>query len=280
MEARKISSNKVYGGLNEQHTHFSEVLDCQMRFSIFLPPGASQNEKVPALYWLSGLTCTDENFIHKAGAQRTASALGIALVVPDTSPRGEGVPDDPDGDYDFGLGAGFYVNATQEPWRNHYQMYDYVVKELPGLMESTFPINDRRSISGHSMGGHGALVIALRNPQEYLSVSAFSPICNPISCAWGEKAFSNYLGEDRMAWRQYDATELMKTSDSRLPILIDQGDADEFLTEQLKPGNLEAIAIERNLRYEYRLQAGYDHSYFFISSFIEDHLRFHAEILT
>ena len=280
MEARKISSNKVYGGLNEQHTHFSEVLDCQMRFSIFLPPGASQNEKVPALYWLSGLTCTDENFIHKAGAQRTASALGIALVVPDTSPRGEGVPDDPDGDYDFGLGAGFYVNATQEPWRNHYQMYDYVVKELPGLMESTFPINDRRSISGHSMGGHGALVIALRNPQEYLSVSAFSPICNPISCAWGEKAFSNYLGEDRMAWRQYDATELMKTSDSRLPILIDQGDADEFLTEQLKPGNLEAIAKERNLRYEYRLQAGYDHSYFFISSFIEDHLRFHAEILT
>ena len=280
MEARKISSNKVYGGLNEQHTHFSEVLDCQMRFSIFLPPGASQNEKVPALYWLSGLTCTDENFIHKAGAQRTASALGIALVVPDTSPRGEGVPDDPDGDYDFGLGAGFYVNATQEPWLNHYQMYDYVVKELPGLMESTFPINDRRSISGHSMGGHGALVIALRNPQEYLSVSAFSPICNPVSCAWGEKAFSNYLGEDRMAWRQYDATELMKTSDSRLPILIDQGDADEFLTEQLKPGNLEAIAKERNLRYEYRLQAGYDHSYFFISSFIEDHLRFHAEILT
>ena len=280
MEARKISSNKVYGGLNEQHTHFSEVLDCQMRFSIFLPPGASQREKVPALYWLSGLTCTDENFIHKAGAQRTASALGIALVVPDTSPRGEGVPDDPDGDYDFGVGAGFYVNATQEPWRNHYQMYDYVVKELPGLMESTFPINDRRSISGHSMGGHGALVIALRNPQEYLSVSAFSPICNPISCAWGEKAFSNYLGEDRLAWRQYDATELMKTSDSRLPILIDQGDADEFLTEQLKPGNLEAIAKERNLRYEYRLQAGYDHSYFFISSFIEDHLRFHAEILT
>ena len=280
MEARKISSNKVYGGLNEQHTHFSEVLDCQMRFSIFLPPGASQNEKVPALYWLSGLTCTDENFIHKAGAQRTASALGIALVVPDTSPRGEGVPDDPNGDYDFGLGAGFYVNATQEPWRNHYQMYDYVVKELPGLMESTFPINDRRSISGHSMGGHGALVIALRNPQEYLSVSAFSPICNPISCAWGEKAFSNYLGEDRLAWRQYDATELMKTSDSSLPILIDQGDADEFLTEQLKPGNLEAIAKERNLRYEYRLQAGYDHSYFFISSFIEDHLRFHAEILT
>ena len=280
MEARKISSNKVYGGLNEQHTHFSEVLDCQMRFSIFLPPGASQNEKVPALYWLSGLTCTDENFIHKAGAQRTASALGIALVVPDTSPRGEGVPDDPDGDYDFGLGAGFYVNATQEPWLNHYQMYDYVVKELPGLMESTFPINDRRSISGHSMGGHGALVIALRNPQEYLSVSAFSPICNPVSCAWGEKAFSNYLGEDRLAWRRYDATELMKTSDSRLPILIDQGDADEFLTEQLKPGNLEAIAKERNLRYEYRLQAGYDHSYFFISSFIEDHLRFHAEILT
>ena len=159
-------------------------------------------------------------------------------------------------------------------------MYDYVVKELRGLVESTFPINDRRSISGHSMGGHGALVIALRNPQEYLSVSAFSPICNPISCAWGEKAFSNYLGEDRMAWRQYDATELMKTSDSSLPILIDQGDADEFLTEQLKPGNLEAIAKERNLRYEYRLQTGYDHSYFFISSFIEDHLRFHAEILT
>ena len=279
MKAQKISSNKVYDGQNEQYSHFSETLNCEMRFAVFLPPQATNGKRVPVLYWLSGLTCTDENFTQKAGAQRMASALGLALVAPDTSPRGAGVPDDPEEAYDLGLGAGFYVNATEEPWRRNYQMYDYVVKELPELIESLFPINDRRSISGHSMGGHGALTIALKNPQQYLSVSAFSPICNPIACAWGQKAFSNYLGENRSSWEQYDATELMKNCEVCVPILVDQGEADEFLIDQLKPESLEAVAIERNFPFEYRLQQGYDHSYFFISSFIEEHLRFHAEFL-
>ena len=250
-----------------------------MRFSIFLPSQRAKLAKTPAVYWLSGLTCTDENFSHKAGAQRVAASLGLALVVPDTSPRGAEIPDDPDGAFDLGLGAGFYVNATEEPWRRHYHMYDYVVKELPELVEELFPISNRRSISGHSMGGHGALMIALRNSKSYSSASAFSPICNPIDCAWGQKAFSNYLGEEISAWQKYDSTELIKTSDNSVPILIDQGDSDEFLTEQLKPDNLVRVAQERKLSFEYRLQQGYDHSYFFVSSFIEEHLSFHAQHL-
>ncbi len=276
MTIENISSNKSFGGWNKQYSHFSEVLGCQMRFAIYLPPQASAGKKVPVLYWLSGLTCTDENFMHKAGAQRVAAQLGIAIVAPDTSPRGEDVPDDPEAAYDFGLGAGFYVNATQAPWSKHYQMYDYVVKELPAIIESEFPVSDQRAISGHSMGGHGALVVALKNAQRYSSVSAFSPICNPLACPWGEKALGNYLGDDRQSWAQYDASELMKASTSHLPALIDQGDADNFLVDQLKPEVLEAAARASAYPLELRMQKGYDHSYFFIASFIEDHLRFHA----
>jgi S-formylglutathione hydrolase len=276
MSLESISSSKSFGGWNNQFSHFSEVLNCQMRFAIYLPPQAAKGEKVPVLYWLSGLTCTDENFMHKAGAQRVAAELGIAIVAPDTSPRGEGVPDDAEAAYDFGLGAGFYVNATQAPWDKHYQMYDYVVKELPTIIESEFPVSDQRAISGHSMGGHGALVIALRNAERYTSVSAFSPISNPSNCPWGEKALGNYLGEDRQSWAQYDASELMKASVSHLPALVDQGEADNFLAEQLKPAALKAAACESDYPLSLRMQEGYDHSYFFIASFIEDHLRFHA----
>ena len=279
MTVENISSNKSFGGSNEQYSHYSEVLDCQMRFAIYLPPQALAGEKVPVLYWLSGLTCTDENFMHKAGAQRVAAELGIAIVAPDTSPRGEGVADDPDAAYDFGLGAGFYVNATQAPWDKHYHMYDYVVKELPALIESTFPVSQQRSISGHSMGGHGALVVALNNVEGYVSVSAFSPICNPVNCPWGQKALGNYLGDDGQSWVQYDASELMKSSVSHLPALVDQGGDDNFLVEQLKPEALEAAAKVSGYPLELRMQEGYDHSYFFIASFIEDHLRFHAENL-
>ena len=279
MNVENISSNRSFGGWNKQYTHQSDVLNCQMRFAIYLPPQASTGKKVPVLYWLSGLTCTDENFMHKAGAQRIAAELGIAIVAPDTSPRGEDVPDDADGAYDFGLGAGFYVNATQEPWSKHYQMYDYVLKELPALIESVFPVSDQRAISGHSMGGHGALTIGLRNPDRYTSISAFSPICNPVNCPWGQKAFGNYLGDDRQAWLAHDASELMKESTAKLPILVDQGDSDDFLQEQLKPETLDAAAKNSGYPLELRLQEGYDHSYFFIASFIEEHLRFHAGLL-
>lgn len=274
MTIESVSVNKSFGGWNKQYTHFSQTLNCGMRFAIYLPPNASNGEKVPALYWLSGLTCTDENFIHKAGAQRAAAELGLAIVVPDTSPRGEGVADDEA--YDLGQGAGFYVNATQKPWSSHYHMYDYVVNELPQLIEATFPVSDKRAISGHSMGGHGALTIALRNPERYLAVSAFSPISNPVNCPWGQKAFSAYLGKDRETWRQYDASELMRHATQFVPALVDQGEADNFLAEQLKPEALKAAAAVSEYPLELRLQEGYDHSYYFIASFIEDHLRFHA----
>lgn len=245
-----------------------------MRFAIYLPPQASSDQKVPVLYWLSGLTCTDENFMQKAGAQRLASELGIAIVAPDTSPRGEDVANDDA--YDLGQGAGFYVNATQSPWDQHYHMYDYVTRELPELIESVFPVTDQKSISGHSMGGHGALVIALRNPEAYNSVSAFSPISNPVNCPWGQKAFESYLGKDRETWLAYDASELMKKTSQFLPTLVDQGDADDFLVEQLKPESLQTAANASGYPLELRNQPGYDHSYYFIASFIEDHLRFHA----
>ncbi len=199
MTIENLANNKLHGGWQKQYRHRSEVLDCDMRFSIYLPPQAIDGQKVPVLYWLSGLTCTDENFIQKAGAQRVAAELGIAIVAPDTSPRGDDVMDD-DG-YDLGQGAGFYINATQAPWSRHYRMYDYVVNELPELIESNFPVSDKRAITGHSMGGHGALVIALKNPEQYRSVSAFSPISNPINCPWGQKAFTAYLGENKDTWR-------------------------------------------------------------------------------
>jgi S-formylglutathione hydrolase len=279
IKLKNVSSNKMFGGANQQFSHASSVLNCDMRFAIYLPPQATAENKVPVLYWLSGLTCTDENFMHKAGAQRMAAELGIAIVAPDTSPRGENVPDDGNAAYDFGLGAGFYVNATQAPWSNHYQMYDYVVHELPALIEAEFPVTDKRAISGHSMGGHGALTIALKNPSRYTSVSAFSPISNPINCPWGQKALGQYLGDDQSAWGAYDASELMKVSKHQLPALVDQGRADNFLAEQLKPEALQAAAESSHYPLELRMQDGYDHSYFFIASFIEDHLKFHRNHL-
>ena len=279
MTIENLSSNKSFGGWQKQYSHTSHVLNCGMRFSIFLPPQATPDHKVPVLYWLSGLTCTDENFVQKAGAQRIAAELGIAIVMPDTSPRGENVADDPEGSYDLGLGAGFYVNATQAPWNTHYQMYDYVVKELPDLIEAHFPVNQLRSISGHSMGGHGALVIALRNPERYQSVSAFSPISNPVNCPWGIKAFNAYLGKDKASWEQYDASLLMAKATEFVPALVDQGMDDQFLDQQLMPEALQYSANSNDYPIEIRKHTGYDHSYFFITSFIEQHLVFHAKYL-
>ena len=278
MSLQLVSSQRCFGGLQQRYSHVSKVLNCTMQFSVFLPPQA-QLGKVPALYWLSGLTCTDENFSSKAGAQRIAAELGIALIIPDTSPRGEGVPDDDNGAYDFGLGAGFYVNATREPFAKHYQMYDYIVSELPALVEAELPLSDKRSISGHSMGGHGALVIGLRNSQRYASISAFSPIGNPINCPWGIKAFTGYLGEDKSQWQQYDASLLLAAAEQPLPILVDQGSADSFYPEQLRTDSLIAAAKRSGAPAQIRMQQGYDHSYYFIASFIEQHLKFHAGYL-
>lgn len=278
MSLEIISSAKSFDGWHKQYTHPSKSTNCAMRFAIYLPPQTATGEKVPVLYWLSGLTCTDENFMQKAGAFAEAAKLGIAIVAPDTSPRGEGVADDKDGSYDFGLGAGFYVNATQAPFNQHYQMYDYVVNELPELIEANFPVTQQRAISGHSMGGHGALSIALKNSGRYSSVSAFSPITNPINCPWGQKALSGYLGDNQDDWLQYDSSELMKNSQGKqLPALVDQGDADNFLEEQLKPEALQQAAKQSAYPLTLRMQAGYDHSYYFISSFIAEHLRFHAK---
>jgi len=282
-QLKEIAANKCFGGQQLRYSHASSTLGCDMTFSIFLPPQAEEGDgsnKLPVVYWLSGLTCTDENFVNKAGAQRYAAELGLVVVAPDTSPRGEGVPDDPDGQYDFGLGAGFYVNATQEPWRKHYRMYDYIVDELPALIEQAFPVDGTRvGISGHSMGGHGALTIALKNPGRYKSATAFSPICSPLHCPWGEKALGNYLGADRAAWAEYDTTALVAASKEQLPVLVDQGDADNFLVEQLKTPLLEKACSDAGYPMTIRMQPGYDHSYFFISSFIGEHLAFHAGCL-
>lgn len=275
----KLAENKCYGGRQLRYAHTSRVLGCEMNFSIYLPPQAEKS-KVPVVYWLSGLTCTDENFVNKAGAQRYAAELGLAIVAPDTSPRGEDVPDDPERAYDFGLGAGFYVNATQAPWSKHYHMYDYIVDELPALIAREFPVDASRvGLSGHSMGGHGALSIALKNPGRFLSVTAFAPICAPMRCPWGEKALGGYLGPDRDAWRAYDSTELLAASSERLPVLVDQGDADNFLAEQLHTPLLEQAAAAADYPMTIRMQPGYDHSYFFIASFIGEHLAFHAGCL-
>jgi S-formylglutathione hydrolase len=271
-----IQEQRCFSGRQLRYQHDSAVLNCRMQFSVFLSPQAATS-KVPVLYWLSGLTCTDENFSTKAGAQRMATELGIALVMPDTSPRGEDVADDPA--YDLGCGAGFYVNATQAPWAAHYQMYDYILTELPELLEAELPFSDRRAIAGHSMGGHGALVIALRNQDRFTSVSAFSPIVNPMSCPWGQKAFSAYLGLDTKTWAQYDACALLTANGATLPILVDQGTADNFLVEQLKTEQLTNAVQTENTQMTLNLQPDYDHSYYFIASFIEDHLRFHAKYL-
>ncbi len=279
MKLQKISSAKCFDGEQLRYVHYSDALQCEMKFSIFLPPKAKEGA-VPVIYWLSGLTCTDENFVTKAGAQEYASDFGVAIVAPDTSPRGIDVPDDPEEAYDFGLGAGFYLNAIQEPWSKHYNMYDYIVHELPQLIASEFPINsDLSSISGHSMGGHGALTIALKNPELFRSVSAFAPICSPMQCPWGQKAFGNYLGDDESRWKKYDTIELIRKSTERLPILIDQGDADNFLAAQLKPKLLEQAAMAADYPISLRIQSGYDHSYFFVASFIGEHIKFHAKNL-
>ena len=272
-----VSTSASFGGEILRVQHHSQACDCDMIFAIYLPPQAKE-KSVPVLYWLSGLTCTDENFMQKSGAQRVAAELGMAIVCPDTSPRGSDYPGEHDS-YDFGSGAGFYVNATQEPWSANYHMYDYVTQELPALVGEHFPVNEKCGISGHSMGGHGALVCYLRNPGKYLSVSAFAPICHPSECAWGQKALSNYLGDNRNDWIQYDASLLIGDAREKLPMLIDQGTEDDFLSDQLKPGALEQACIASHYPLELRMQEGYDHSYFFISTFIEDHLKHHAKAL-
>lgn len=274
-----LSETRVFGGRLKRVRHQSAAVACEMTFAVFLPPQVDSGAKVPVFYWLSGLTCTDENFTQKAGAFRVAAELGLAIVAPDTSPRGEGVPGDPDGAWDFGLGAGFYVDATEQPWAGHYRMHDYVTRELPALVEANFPVTDRRSIAGHSMGGHGALVCALKHPGFYKAVSAFAPIVNPAAVPWGEKAFGRYLGPDRDRWLEWDACALLRNAPERLPILIDQGDRDGFLEAQLKPQAIVAVAEEVGHPVTLRMQPGYDHSYFFISTFIEDHLRHHAAAL-
>jgi S-formylglutathione hydrolase len=272
----RIEHRACFGGWQDVYRHRSEVLGCDMTVGVYFPPQAADGV-CPVLYWLSGLTCNEQNFITKAGAQRYAAEHGVILVAPDTSPRGDDVADAPA--YDLGQGAGFYVNATQAPWAAHFRMHDYVVEELPALVEAHFPANGARAISGHSMGGHGALVIALRNPGRYRSVSAFSPIVAPMRVPWGEKAFTAYLGDDRDAWKPWDATELVASAEERLPLLVDQGDADEFLAAQLKPELLRAACEAAGHPLTLRLQPGYDHSYYFIASFIGDHVAHHARAL-
>jgi S-formylglutathione hydrolase len=275
---KRVERIREFGGWLERWQHGSATCHCTMTFSLYLPPQAA-TQKLPVVYWLSGLTCTDDNVRVKAGAQRYCAELGLILVMPDTSPRGEGVPDVPER-YDLGQGAGFYVDATQPPWATHYHMYDYVTRELPALIEANFPVIAGRSAScGHSRGGHGALVCARKNPGVDASVSAFAPICNPVLSPWGQGCFGAYLGDDRQAWEAYDATCLVKAGAPLPPALIDQGSADEFLAEQLYPQNLRNACAARGIPLTLRMQDGYDHSYHFIASFIGEHLAFHARAL-
>ena len=273
-----LEEHRCYGGWQQRWQHHSTTLNCPMTFSLFLPPEGKKTPP-PVLYWLSGLTCNDENFTTKAGAQRVAAELGIVLVMPDTSPRGEDVAND--AAYDLGQGAGFYLNATQAPWAAHYRMYDYLRDELPALIQEQFNVSERCAISGHSMGGHGALMLALKNPGQYCSASAFAPIVNPSRVPWGKKAFSAYLGDDIARWAEWDSTELLLASraEAPIPLLIDQGDNDQFLADQLQPAVFAEAARQKDWPLTLRIQPGYDHSYYFIASFIEDHLRFHAEHL-
>jgi len=272
MNLETLSRSRCHGGVQSFHRHASTETGTAMRFSVFAPPGEGPH---PVLWFLAGLTSTEENFPLKAGAQRAAAQLGLMLIAPDTSPRGEAVADDPA--WDLGQGAGFYLDATQPPWAPHFRMRSWIERELPQIIEAAFPADlARQAISGHSMGGHGALTIALRDPGRFRSVSAFAPIASPINCPWGEKAFSAYLGDDRAAWRAYDACALIDDG-ARVPeIVVDQGDADPFLAEQLKPERLEAACARAGVPLTLRRQAGYDHGYWFIQSFIEDHLRWHA----
>ncbi|MCF7222169.1 S-formylglutathione hydrolase [Marilutibacter chinensis] len=276
---QRIESHACFGGTQEVWQHRSGVLGCEMRYGIYLPPQAARGD-CPVLYWLSGLTCSEQNFITKAGAQRYAAEHGVIIVAPDTSPRGEGVADADS--YDLGQGAGFYLNATQSPWAAHYRMYDYVVEELPALVDAHFPTTTARAVSGHSMGGHGALVVALRNPGRYRSVSAFSPIVAPTRVPWGHKAFGAYLGLDAESWREWDACELIIGSQpgaEKLSLLVDQGEDDEFLDSQLQPTRLQAACEAAGHPLELRMRAGHDHSYYFIASFIGEHVAHHAAAL-
>jgi S-formylglutathione hydrolase len=273
----RIEQHAAFKGRQEVWQHRSCALDCDMRFGIYLPEAALQGQPCPVLYWLSGLTCTEQNFITKSGFQAHASRLGLIVVSPDTSPRGEGVANDPA--YDLGQGAGFYLNATQVPWAAHFQMQDYVAQELPALVEASFGASDARGIFGHSMGGHGALVTALRSPGRYRSVSAFSPIVAPSQVPWGQKAFTAYLGDPPRAWKAWDAVELVRQAPERLPLLIDQGGADEFLATQLRPELLEAACREVGHPLQLRMRPGFDHSYYFIASFLGEHFDHHARHL-
>ncbi len=277
---KQIAQSKSFGGVQGVYAHKSEACACDMRFGVFTPPGCEAGAH-PVLYWLSGLTCTEENFLIKSGAQRIAAQLGLIVIAPDTSPRGPDVPDDPDGDYDFGLGAGFYLDATREPWSRHYRMHDYIARELPALIEQEFPVDPARAgVFGHSMGGHGALTMHLKYPETFKTCSAFAPISTPSQVPWGRKAFSNYLGTDEAAWSDYDATALVRRGPSRADILIDQGTADQYLSEQLRPELFAAACQEAGQKLTLRMREGYDHSYFFISTFMEDHLRWHHGLLT
>ena len=274
-----FSSNRSFGGWTKMFSHSSDSCNGIMRCSIYLPPQADTGQ-VPVLYWLSGLTCTHENFITKAGAQQFASELGLMIVVPDTSPRGAGIEGE-DEDYDLGTGAGFYINATKEKWSAHYRMEDYIIHELPKVIEEHFPAKkDTQGIFGHSMGGHGALTLALKYPHNFCSVSAFAPICAPSQCPWGKKAFTAYFGENQAVWLKHDANELMKTSSITIPMLIDQGSEDEYLEKELNFKQFEDTCSSKNYPSTFRIQKGYDHSYYFIASFIEDHIRFHAKELS
>ncbi|MDJ0515367.1 MAG: S-formylglutathione hydrolase [Trichodesmium sp. MO_231.B1] len=278
-EIKLVKQHQCFGGTLSYYFHSSSTCNIEMRFSIYQPPQAKL-KSFPVLYFLSGLTCTEENFMAKAGAQQFANKYGLILIAPDTSPRNTNIAGEDD-DWDLGTGAGFYINATSEPWKKHYQMYSYVVEELPEIIAKNFPIQpNKQSIFGHSMGGHGALICALKNPEKYQSVSAFAPISAPMSCPWGEKAFTNYLGTNQENWRNYDASELVSTSDYNRPILIDVGTADPFLAQkQLLPEVFENACEKVGLPLTLRMQENYDHSYYFIASFIEDHIRYHAEAL-
>lgn len=273
---KRLEHRKCFGGWQDVHQHESKTLKCLMNFAIYLPE-SSGGKKLPVLYWLSGLTCNEQNFITKAGAQRYANEHDVILVAPDTSPRGEGVANDEA--YDLGMGAGFYVNATQEPWVKNFQMYDYIVHELPALIEANFPVTNKRGIFGHSMGGHGALMIGLKNPDRYQSISAFSPIVAPTQVPWGQKAFTAYLGQNSETWKAYDTVELMARATKKVPLLIDQGLGDEFLNTQLKPELLKNACEKTGHPLTLNLREGYDHSYYFISSFMGEHIKHHAQAL-
>ena len=274
-----VSQSRCFGGIQFTYQHQSSETGTPMRFAAFVPPQAHQSP-FPVLWYLSGLTCTEENFTVKAGAQRVAAELGFLLIAPDTSPRGDAVPSDPAGSYDFGLGAGYYIDATEQPWSRNYRMASYIEHELPGLITSELPADGaRQSIMGHSMGGHGALTIALRNQARFASVSAISPICSPMNCPWGQKALSGYLGSNKESWRRYDACALLDDGARMTELLVDQGAADQFLETQLKPALLERACARASVPLSLRMHEGYDHSYFFISTFIEDHLRWHAQRL-